>query len=60
MTLRYSRTTMFAAAALALACGPAMANPAEDELVVNEEMTITTKAPAAAHLDGHLSEIYSG
>lgn len=62
MTLR-TRATMFAAAAAAaLACGfgPAMADPAEAELVVNEELTITTTAPAAPHLEGHLDTVYSG
>lgn len=60
MTLRFSRTTFAAMAALAIGFGPAIAEPVDDELVVNEELTITTKAAAAPHLDGHLSEVYSG
>ena len=62
MTLR-TRATIYAAAATAALClgfGPAAADPAEAELVVNEELTITTKAAPAAHLDGALSEVYSG
>ena len=59
MMLR-TRATTAAAVALALGFGPAMAEPVDAELVVNEELTITTKAPAAAHLDGALTEVYSG
>lgn len=59
MTLR-TRATTIAAAVLACGMGPAMADPVEAELIVNEELTITTKAAPAAHLDGALSEVYSG
>lgn len=31
-----------------------------DELVINGDIEITTEAPAAAHLDGALSTVYSG
>lgn len=60
MMQRMSRTTFAAAAALMLGFGPAVAEPVEDELVVNDEITITTVAPAAAHLEGHLDTVYSG
>lgn len=62
MNLRYS-SKMIAGTALAAVIGlaaPAMAGPVEDELVIDGELTITTKAPAPAFLDGALPEIYSG
>lgn len=60
MMQRMSRTTFAAMAALAIGFGAASADPVEDELVVNDEVTIVTKAPAAAHLEGHLDTVYSG
>lgn len=60
MTLRYSRTTIAAAAALAIGAGAAWAEPVDDTLVVNEEITIKTRAEAPAHLEGALPELYSG
>ncbi len=62
MSLRNSRNKIAATAfaALVLGLGPALAGPADDTLVVNEDVTIVTRAPAAAHLDGHLKEVYSG
>lgn len=62
MSLRNSRNKIAATAfaALVLGLSPALAEPADDTLVVNEDITIVTKAPAAAHLEGHLKEVYSG
>lgn len=62
MMLRYrapSAATV-ALAALVAAAGPGFADPVEDELVINDEITITTVAPAAEHLKGHLETVYSG
>lgn len=57
-------TKMMAATALGLALtGAAFADPAEDTLTVatdDGEITLVTKTAAPAHLDGALSEIYSG
>ena len=57
-------TKTMAATALGLAlAGAAYANPAEDTLTVTTddgEITLTTTAAAPAHLDGALTEIYSG
>ena len=36
------------------------ADPDDDKLVINEEIEITTKAAAPAHLEGALSEVMSG
>lgn len=59
------RTMKFlAATALGLALsGMAYADPAEDTLEVETEegtITLVTRAPAPAHLEGRLTEIYSG
>lgn len=51
---------MTAIAALVAAPLTVMAGPDDDELVINGEINIVTKAAAPAHLDGALSEIYSG
>jgi sulfur-oxidizing protein SoxA len=55
---------MMAATALGLALtGAAFADPVEDTLTITtetDEITLTTKAAAPAHLDGVVSEIYSG
>lgn len=57
-------TSLAAATALGLAfAGAAFADPVDDTLVINTddgEITLTTKAAAPAHLDGALTEIYSG
>ena len=57
-------THMMAATALGLALtGAAFADPVEDTLTITtetDEITLTTKAAAPAHLDGVVSEIYSG
>jgi len=57
-------TQMMAATALGLALtGAAFADPVEDTLTITtetDEITLTTKAAAPAHLDGVVSEIYSG
>ncbi|GAA3871901.1 sulfur oxidation c-type cytochrome SoxA [Celeribacter arenosi] len=45
--------------AVALA-GGAVADPDEDELVINGEIAIVTQTAAPAHLEGSLDEIYSG
>ncbi|SIS49340.1 sulfur oxidation c-type cytochrome SoxA [Phaeovulum vinaykumarii] len=50
-----------AAAALAGSAIQASADPVEGvDLVVNNEITLTTRAPAPAHLDGALPEVMSG
>ncbi len=56
MSLRTALTGLVALAST----GVAMADPAEDTLVINEEIEIVTKTAAPAHLDGALDEIYSG
>ncbi len=59
---RITKTMAATALGLALA-GAAYANPAEDTLTVTTddgEITLTTTAAAPAHLDGALTEIYSG
>ena len=38
----------------------AIADPVDDNLVINEEIEIVTKADAPAHLDGALDEVLSG
>jgi len=38
----------------------ATADPVDDNLVINEEIEIVTKADAPAHLDGALDEVLSG
>jgi sulfur-oxidizing protein SoxA len=48
-----------AMAALALA-GPAMAEPQDDTLVVNEEIEMVTRTAAPDHLEGALPEVISG
>lgn len=58
MTKRLSAMTL--AAALAVSAMPAFAGPAEDELNINGDTPITTVAPAADHLKGHLDTVYSG
>lgn len=58
MTKRISAITL--AAALAVSAMPAFAGPAEDELNINGDTPITTVAPAAEHLKGHLDTVYSG
>ena len=60
MTLRLRTTTFAAAAALCAGMAPALADPADAELVINDEITIKTVAPAAEHLKGHLDTVYSG
>ncbi|OOY12823.1 MAG: sulfur oxidation c-type cytochrome SoxA [Rhodobacteraceae bacterium] len=60
MTLRFSRTILAATAAFALSSAALHAEMAEDELNINGDTPIVTKAPAAAHLEGHLDEVYSG
>jgi sulfur-oxidizing protein SoxA len=53
--------TTLSVAALALAMPSlGLADVADDQLVINGEIEITTEAKAPAHLDGHLDEIYSG
>lgn len=51
---------MTAIAALVAAPLTVMAGPDDDELVINGEINIVTKTAAPAHLDGALSEVYSG
>ncbi|MCV2888555.1 sulfur oxidation c-type cytochrome SoxA [Ruegeria aquimaris] len=51
---------MTAIAALVAAPLAVMAGPDDDELVINGEINIVTKTAAPAHLDGALTEIYSG
>ena len=49
------------AAVALIAAGAAYAGGADDDtLVINGEIEMTTKAPAAAHLDGALDEVISG
>ena len=50
-----------AAAALAVAMpAMSMAEPDDDNLVINGELEMTTKAPAPDHLDGALDQVISG
>lgn len=50
-----------AAAALGLALtGPALADPVEDELIVNGDLKLVTSAPAPDHLKDALDTIWSG
>lgn len=51
---------MTAIAALLAAPLAAVAGPDSDELVVNGEINMVTQTEAPAHLDGALSELYSG
>jgi len=60
MTLRIRATTAIAAAALVLGTASVWAEPTTDELVINGDTPITTSAPAAEHLKGHLDTVYSG
>ena len=60
MTLRTSRTILAATAVLALCTAPLRAEMADDELNINGDTPIVTKAPAADFLKGHLDEVYSG
>jgi sulfur-oxidizing protein SoxA len=50
------------AALIALMAAPAMvaAGADDDTLIINEEITMTTKAPAPAHLSDALDEVMSG
>lgn len=62
---RFTKTaTALAATALGLAlAGAALADPVEDDLVIETEdgaVEIVTKTEAPAYLDGALTEIYSG
>jgi L-cysteine S-thiosulfotransferase len=60
MTPRTIKTALAATAALGLAfAGMANAEPADDTLVI-DGTEIVTRAPASAHLDGALPELYSG
>ncbi|MEX1660432.1 sulfur oxidation c-type cytochrome SoxA [uncultured Thioclava sp.] len=60
MTLRTSRTILAATAILALCTAPLRAEMADDELNINGDSPVVTKAPAADFLKGHLDEVYSG
>ena len=52
---------MFAgAAALALACAAPAVSGEDSELIINEELKMTVRAPAPAHMSDAVSEIYSG
>jgi sulfur-oxidizing protein SoxA len=57
-----TRTALAATvAALGLALGgTAVADPVDDELVINGEITLITKAPAPDHLADRMDTIYSG
>ena len=57
--MKFKTMSLVAAVALAL---PTLgsAGPDSDSLVINGDIEITTEAKAAAHLDGHLSTVYSG
>lgn len=60
MTQRTIKTALAATAVLGFAfAGVAMAEPADDTLVI-DGTEIVTKAAGAAHLDGALSEVLSG
>lgn len=56
--------TYLSVAAIALApfagAGIALADPADDTLVINGEIEIVTRTTAPAHLDGALDEVMSG
>lgn len=57
MSLRTTLSGLITTVALSTV---AMADPADDTLVINEEIEIVTKAAAPAHLDGALDEVLSG
>jgi sulfur-oxidizing protein SoxA len=60
MKPRTIKTALAATALLGFAfAGAAMAEPADDTLVI-DGVEITTKAAPSAHLDGALTELYSG
>lgn len=60
MHLRQSRNLIAAVALAITAAGGVLADPhTEAELVVNEELTLVTRAKAADNIEG-LSEVYSG
>lgn len=61
MGLRFGRTLIAAATLAAVSGTMAWSDAAEDiDLVVNEEITLVTRAEPPAHLDGALPEILSG
>ncbi len=54
-------TSLAATAALGLALsGAAVADPAEDELIIDGELKLVTSAPAPEHIKGVIDTIYSG
>ncbi|PIE14456.1 MAG: sulfur oxidation c-type cytochrome SoxA [Rhodobacterales bacterium] len=57
--MKFKAMTAVAALSLALP-GVAFADADDDSLVLNDEVLMVTKAPAAAHLDGALDQAISG
>ena len=57
--VKNTASKMALALALSFGAGAALADENAD-LVINEEIEMTVRTEAPAHLDGHLSEIFSG
>ena len=57
--MKFKAMTAIAALAISVPL-MASADPDDDKLVINGEIEVTTKAPAPAHLAGHLDEVMSG
>ena len=54
------KRSLIGAAALAMLSTAAFAEPVDDTLVLNEEITMVTRTAAPAHLDGAVDEVMSG
>ncbi|MFK7940006.1 MAG: sulfur oxidation c-type cytochrome SoxA [Roseovarius sp.] len=54
------KTVLGTCATLALTAGVALADPAEDTLILNEETTMVTQTAAPAHMADAVDTIYSG
>ncbi|MDO5658228.1 MAG: sulfur oxidation c-type cytochrome SoxA [Paracoccus sp. (in: a-proteobacteria)] len=60
MTRLQRLSTAVAAICFAALAAPALADPADAELVINGELELNTEAPAPDHLSDRLRTIYSG
>ncbi|MEO0360183.1 MAG: sulfur oxidation c-type cytochrome SoxA [Pseudomonadota bacterium] len=58
--MKRTKTIRIALAALCVGAAPAAADPVDDTLVVNDEITMITRTAAPAHLADELDEILSG
>ncbi|MGA9251419.1 MAG: sulfur oxidation c-type cytochrome SoxA [Roseobacter sp.] len=54
------KRSLIGGAALAMLSTAAFAEPVDDTLVLNEEITMVTRTAAPAHLDGAVDEVMSG